>query len=185
MAQIDLKALEAEALEAEALAAAAEPTEEEKKAHAFLERRAVVREKAAGAAREKREVDGAIREGAAKKTAGKSYLVRAVDLVSFFPFGEAPPIEQFPGGGVIIVRNPSPDRQAAVTSAMEAKKRKLEPIFIDLVCDTTVDPAPEDVGGGAMLRAFLEAYPGAASNAAGIVLELGGLRQEAAKRGSL
>ena len=82
---------------------------------------------------------------------------------------------------MIIVRSPLPEKQAAVSREMEAKKRPVEQILTDLVIDSTIDPAPLDVEAGAVLRAFFGAYPGAGANAGNIVLELGGLRQKADK----
>lgn len=183
MAKIDLTALLAEAEAAEAAEKAAELSEEQKAAHIALERRAKAREGEAAKKKAAREVDGGTREAEARKAAGGRYLVRAIDLVDFFPFGEAPSDDRLPTGGVIVVRSPLPEKQAAVSREMEAKKRPVEDILRDLVIESTVDPVPLDVEAGALLSAFFGAYPGAGANAGNIVLELGGLRQKADKRG--
>lgn len=181
MSKIDLAALEAEAVAEEKAADAVALSEDEKRAHEILERRAKAREKKAADERARREVDAGTRELAARKAAGGKYLVRALDLVSFFPFGEAP--AELPSGGVIVVRSPTPEVSAEMTREVDAKKRPYESILIDLLVASVVDPAPLDVDRAAMLRPFFEAYPGAGVNAAGIVLELGGLKQKADKRG--
>ena len=183
MAKIDLVALLAETEAEETAAKAVELSEEQKAAHLLLERRAQAREARAAALKAAREVDGGTREAVARKEAAGRFLVRAIDLVDFFPFGEAPLDDRLPTGGVIIVRSPLPEKQAAVSREMEAKKRPVEQILTDLVIDSTIDPAPLDVEAGAVLRAFFGAYPGAGANAGNIVLELGGLRQKADKRG--
>ena len=183
MATIDLTALLAEAEAEEKAAGAVELSEEEKAAHLLLERRAKAREARAALGKARREVEGGLREAAARTAAGGRYLVRAIDLVDFFPFGEAPSDDRLPTGGVIVVRSPLPEKQAAVSREMEAKKRPVEDILRDLVIESTVDPAPLDVEAGALLSAFFGAYPGAGANAGNIVLELGGLRQKADKRG--
>ncbi len=191
MAKIDLVALLAETEAEETAAKAVELSEEQKAAHVLLERRAQAREARAAALKAAREVDGGLREAAARTAAGGRYLVRAIDLVDFFPFGEAPSGDRLPTGGVIIVRSPLPEKQAAVSREMEAKKRPVEDILRDPVIESTVDPvppalkdpAPADVENAALLSAFFGAYPGAGANAGNIVLELGGLRQKADKRG--
>ena len=178
MATIDLKALEAEALAEEAAAKVVELSADEKAAHFFLERRAKAQEERAAAEQKRREVDAGGRELVARQVAGGRYLVRAVDLVSFFPFGQAPPADKLPGGGVIVVRNPTPERQEAMTREVEAKKKTMDQILVDLAIDCTIDPKDD-----ALTRTFFEAYPGAGTNTANVVLELGGLRQKADKRG--
>ncbi len=180
---IDLTELLAEALAAEKAAADAALTEQEKAYHMALGRRAKALEEWAATERTRREVVGGNKEFAARKAAAGRYLVRAVDLVSFFPFGEAPTADRMPNGGIIVVRSPLPVRQEAMTREMELKKRPVEAILIDLVVDSTVDPSALDEEEAAKIRPFFEAYPGAGTNAANIVLELGGLRQAADKRG--
>ena len=183
MAKIDLVALLAEAEAEEAAAKAVELSEEEKAAHEVLTRRAKAREEKAAAELARREVDAGVREALARKAAGGRYLVRAIDVVSFFPFGEAPPAEQLPSGGVIVVRSPTKEASAEMTRETDAKKRAIEPILTDLLLKSIVDPDPADIEASAILRPFFEAYPGAAANAANIVLELGGLKMKADKRG--
>ena len=178
MAPIDLKALQAEAEAEEAAAKVVELSDVEKEAHAYLERRAKAKEDRAAAEQKRREVDAGGRELVAEKAAAGRYLVRAVDLVSFFPFGQAPPADRLPGGGVIVVRNPTPERQEAMTREVEAKKKTMDQILVDLAIDCTIDPKDD-----ALTRTFFEAYPGAGTNTANVVLELGGLRQKADKRG--
>lgn len=180
---IDLVALLAETEAEEKASKAVELTEEEKAAHLLLERRSKAREERATAEKARREVDGGTREAIARKAAAGRYLVRAVDLVDFFPFGEAPSTDRLPGGGVIIVRSPEPARQETMTREMEVKKRPVEAILIDLLVDSIVDPSPLDVEASALIRPFFEAYLGAATNAANVVLELGGLKQTQDKRG--
>jgi molybdopterin converting factor small subunit len=183
MAQIDLTALEAEAVAEEKAARAAELNDNEKKAHELLERRAEAKSKRFEAERARREVDAGAREAAARAVAGDRYLVRAIDLVSFFPPGTAPTSDRLPTGGVIVVRSPTEEASKQMTRDQEAKKKSADTILLDVLLSSVVDPSPGDVEASAAARPFFEAYPGAAANAAGVVLELGGLRQEAAKRG--
>lgn len=178
MAAIDLKALQAEAEAEEAAAKVVELSDVEKEAHAYLERRAKAKEDRAAAEQKRREVDAGGRELVAEKAAAGRYLVRAVDVVSFFPFGQAPPADRLPGGGVIVVRNPTPQRQEAMTREVEAKKKTMDAILVDLAIDCTIDPTDDP-----LVRTFFEAYPGAGTMAANVALELGGMRQKADKRG--
>lgn len=174
----DLKALQALAETEEAAAKGVELTDDEKAAHAFLERAAKAKEDRAVVEQKRREVDGGARELVARATAAGRYLVRAVDLVSFFPFGEAPSADRLPGGGVIIVRNPTPERQQAMTREVETKKKTMDEILVDLAIDCTIDPVNDP-----LVRPFFEAFSGAGTNTANVVLELGGLKQKADKRG--
>lgn len=179
MAQIDLTALEAEAVTEEKAARAAELNDNEKKAHELLERRAEAKSKRFEAERARREVDAGAREAAARAVAGDRYLVRAIDLVSYFPPGTAPTADRIPSSGVVVVRSPTEDASRQMTRDQDAKKKALDTILLEVLLASVVDPTSEDP----LLRPFFEAYPGAAANAANVVLELGGLRQEAAKRG--
>lgn len=183
MAKIDLKALRAQAEAAEAAAKSVGLSDEEKEAHELLERAAKAKEDHAAAEQARREVDGGSRALVAAEAAGGRYLVRALDLVSFFPFGEAPALEKFPSGGVVVVRSPDRDVMARQTREVDAKKRPYEAILLDTLVDSIVDPAPADVAEAAKIRPFFEAFPGACANAAGVVLELGGLKMKADKRG--
>jgi len=119
---------------------------------------------------------------AAREKAGRAYLVEGVDLVALFPLGKAPPVEQLPGGGTIVVRDPPPEAVDAMNAEVEHKKKGLAKILIDVLIASTVDPGP-DGAEGATLRAFAERYPEAAGQAAQRARQLGGAKTAADKRG--
>ena len=79
MATIDLTALLAEAEAEEKAAGAVELSEEEKAAHLLLERRAKAREARAALGKARREVEGGLREAAARTAAGGWIVVELND----------------------------------------------------------------------------------------------------------
>lgn len=168
---INWDALEAETKAAEKAADDVALNEDEKRKHALLER--VARAKAARADAEKarREILAGEKVASAQEATGGQYLVRAIDLASFFPFGEAPTVDRLPGGGVIIVRSPTEKAAAAWNKSVKPNKDN-SAAFVDLAIASTVDPGPDDP----LLRAFFDAYPLAGTNAGNIVCELGGLK---------
>lgn len=182
---IDVAALEAEAKEAEQAERAADLSEDEQRAATAIARREKAIEGRAAAEKTRRVLDMAIRERRARDALGAKVPVKGIDLVDYFPLGKAPPVEQLPGGGVIIARCPPPDRLKTFQSEAEHRGNKqLADIFTDLVCESTVDPDPaKDSAGGAILRAFCENYPAAASQAGTEIVRLGGAKAQADKRG--
>lgn len=183
MAQdIDFAALEAAAKEAEAEASAAALTEEEAAKHALLQRIAEAKGKRFEQERARREVDAGQREIAAQAAAKGRYLVRALDVVSFFPPGTAPSADRLPTGGVIVVRSATVDAHKQFVADQEAKRKTADVMLVDLLLASIVDPAASDEAA-AILRPFFEAFPGAGANAGNVVLELGGLRTAQDKRG--
>lgn len=180
---LDIEALEKEALAEEEQASAAKLTPDEERASVAIARRDKAREERASAESARREIDMAGRVAVARAAIGSRAMVKGIDLVSLFPLGEAPPMVQLPGNGVIVVRSPEPARMKALHAEAEAKRRPLADIFSDLVIDSTIDPDPKDPTQGMKLRAFCDAYPGAAIGAGDIVAKLGGSKAQADKRG--
>lgn len=179
---LDLAALEAEALEAEAKAAANKLSPEQERAAALVARRQQAADAAAAAWKTKRTLDATARLRRAR-AGGPKYLVEAIDLVDLWPAGVALIPEQLPGGGVLIVRSPEPAAADAMAVEIEHKKRKISEILADVLIASVLDPDPNDPKEGALLRAFCDAYPGAATNAGDEVVKLGGLKAKADKRG--
>ncbi len=185
MPTIDIEALENEAAEEEAAAAAVKLTDDEQRIAAALARREKAREARAAADKARRDIDMAARLKAAAAMAGKRYLVRGVDLVSFFQSDAVPPIEQIPGHGVLIIRSPEPARFDVANAEIEHKKRPMSAILSDLLCESVIDPdVVKDPAEGMRLRAFCDAYKGAATLAGDEVYKLGGAKGKADKRGS-
>ena len=181
---IDIAALRARAEAAEQKANAAALTSDEQEIEAVLAREANAIEKAAAAAKTRRGFDLAERESAAREKAPRGVLVKGIDLFDFFQFGEAPDPALMPGGGVIVVRSPEPARFMASQTEFEHKKRALATIFADLLCEHTVYPdVAKDPAEGMKLRAFCDAYPGAATAGGDVVAKLGGSKAVQDKRG--
>jgi hypothetical protein len=180
---IDIAALEAQVTAEEAAATAAELSEDERRAAELVARLNKAREDKAAADKTRRASDLTVREATARGVAGPRYLVRGIDLVDFFPLGTAPAPAQLPTGGVIIVRSPEPDRLNDAVSDIEHKRRPLGTILADLLCASVVDPDGADSAIGAAIRAFCDAYPGAATQAGDAVLQLGGMKSRSDKRG--
>ena len=170
----------AELAEARAKDRALKP--EEAAVAALHERIARAAEDEAAADAVRRGNDGKAREAAAAAKLGSRALVLAIDLVAFFPLGKAPPPEDMPGRGVIIVRDPPADATDAFNREVEAKKRGLASIFADLLCACLVDPDP-DTPAGTTVRVFVERYPNVAIGAGDKANKLGGSKAEADKRG--
>ena len=126
-------------------------------------------------------MDGYARLDAAKAKHPRS-LLAVVDLVALFPLGTAPAGAQLPGRGVIVIRNPEPKVVDFVNREVEAKSKGLAAIMTEVLCSCVVDPDPSSADG-VTLRAFCEAYPDAASQAAQRARELGGAKAAADKRG--
>lgn len=180
---IDIEALEAEAAAEEAAASAVKLSEDEQRAAAAIARFAKAREERAAAEKSRRGLDLAAREKRARAAYPKQ-LVKGVDLVDLFPLGSSPSAEQLPGGGVIVVRSPDPQRLKSFHTEVEHKARPVADIYADLLCESTVDPDPQkDAAAGVLLRAFCDAYPGAAIGAGDVVAKLGGSKAQADKRG--
>ncbi len=181
---IDIAALKARADAAEARATATALSAEEQEIESTLAREANAIEKAAAAAKTRRGFDLAERETAARDKAPRGVLVKGIDLFDFFQFGEAPDPALMPGGGVIVVRSPEPARFMASQTEFEHKKRAIASIFADLLCEHTVFPdVAKDAAEGMKLRAFCDAYPGAATAGGDVVAKLGGSKAQADKRG--
>lgn len=178
-----IEQLEADALAEELAAKKLELSEGEQRTAAAVARLQKAREEKAAAEKTRRGIDLATRERAARSIAGTRYLVKGVDLVDLFPLGAAPDVSQLPGGGVIIVRSPEPARLKSFHTEVEHKARPVADIYGDLLCESVVDPNPQDPAHGAKLRAFIDAYPGAAIGAGDHVAKLGGSKSAADKRG--
>lgn len=183
MPTIDIEALEKEAAAEEEQASAAKLTPDEERAVTAIARRDKAREERAANEAARREIDMTARVAVAKAAIGSRAMVKGIDLVSLFPLGEAPPMAQLPGNGVIVVRSPEAARMKAFHAEAEAKKRPLADLFSDIVIESTIDPDPKDPTQGMKLRAFCDAYPGAAIGAGDQVAKLGGSKAQADKRG--
>lgn len=132
----------------------------------------------------KRALALAARVEQAQTTAAGAYRVEGVDLVGLFPLGKAPPLESFPSGGVVVVRNPAPETVKRLAKEVEhkAQGRDLHALLLDVLVASTVDPArntPDHV----TLQAWGAAHPEAASVAAGVVRKMGGAKLAEDKRG--
>lgn len=180
---IDIDALEKEAADAEAAAKASELTEAEQRAVKALGRRNKAREDKVLAEKARRDLDRAAREAKAAAAAGKQYLVKGIDLIADCFTDVAPPAEQLPGNGVIVIRSPDRGRFNAANNDIEHKRRPMAEILIDLLVEHVIDPDVDEPGAGAHLRAFCEAYPGAGMMAGDEVYKLGGMKAKADKRG--
>jgi hypothetical protein len=179
---LTIEDLEREAAEADRRAKAAELSDEEKKFKAALDQRVAAEEAERAAGKARREIDAAERERRAAQAAGGRYIVSAVDVVSLFPPGKAPPMEQLPGKGVVIVRSPSRDRLNRTTADHEAGKPQPETLT-ELAVDCMIDPDLTAPGVGAHFRAFCEMYGGAAMGIGDAAFKLGGGKAKADKRG--
>lgn len=177
-----LEELRARVASAKAEATATALTAEEQEVAALLAEEQAAREETAAADRARRADDLAAREAAARAKAGTAYLVKGIDLVSLFPLGCAPPAGQLPTRGVIVIRNPPPAAVDEVNREVEAKTKSLSSIMIRLLCDCAIDPEPASTDA-ITLRAWAEAYPDAAQQAAQRARELGGAKSAADKRG--
>lgn len=185
---IDIEALEREAAEEEAAAEKVKLSDEERRVQAAISRRDKAREERSAAERERRALDLAGREAAARKLVGKGVLVKGVDLLALFPLGEEPAKDLVPGNGVIIVRSPPPGKgpgtMAEFNREYEHRKQEVEDLYTTLLTENTIDPdVKKDQGEGAKLLAFCEHYPNAAIGAGDVVAKLGGARIRADKRG--
>lgn len=181
---IDFEALEREAAAAEAAAAGAKLTDEESARAAIVARITRAREEKAAADKTRRETELTAKEMAARSALGPKVLVKGIDLVSLFPLGVSPPAEQLPGDGVIVVRNPLPGRLASFHTEVEHKQRPVASIYADLLVEHVIEPpVAKDMAAGALLRAFVDTYEGAAVAAGDVVAKLGGSKSAADKRG--
>lgn len=178
-----LAALQARAQLAEAAAKSKELSADEKLEAEFLAREARAREDMAAADKVRRENLLADREAAARIAANGAYLVKGIDLVALFPFGEAPPITAFPTGGVVVVRSPYPEAMNAFYREGEHRKSPVAALYTVLLCDSTIDPEKDNPVEHGKLRMLCENYPPLAIAAGDVVAKLGGSKVEADKRG--
>jgi len=178
-----IEELKAEEAKAKAAAAVAALSEEEAEEAALLVRIAEAQAEAAAAAKTRRGIDLAARERAARAKVSPRVLVRGIDLLDLFPLGHAPDAEALPGKGVIVVRSAPAEVLRTFHREAEAKERSLADIYADVLCASTIDPDEKDLVEGALLRAFCEAYPGAAIGGGEIAVRLGGSKIKADKRG--
>ena len=177
-----LEALRAQRLAAEAEARAAELTQEERDEQVELDAIATAKEDKAAAETVRRSIKLASRVDVAKTKAGTAYLVAGVDVVACFPLGDAPPGEQLPPDGVVVVRNPTPKESDDFAREIEAKKKNVSAIAVELAVACTVDPSGEGAEG-VRLRGFYEKFPEAAGAVAMRARDLGGAKSAADKRG--
>lgn len=182
----EIEALEAEAIAEEAAAARATLSEETQRAADAIARRQKAREERGAKEKAERSVDLARREKKVRTVLGPSVLVKGIDLIDLFPLGEAPPLAQIPGGGILIVRFNSEAMQTWYTEA-EAKVRSMPTLYADLLasCAVNEDNPTKDLepAAGVLLRRFCEAYPSASIGAGDIVAKMGGSKLKADKRG--
>lgn len=179
-----IEELQAEVLAAEAEARASALTEEEAAEFALLARRQEAKEALAAAARARRAGRLVAAERAARGRVPARVLVKGVDLVDLFPLGVAPDEKALPGEGVIVVRSATPEALKTFHREAEAKEKPLADLYADMLCECTVEPdVAKDQNAGALLRAFCEAYPGAAIGAGEVAVRLGGSKIKADKRG--
>jgi hypothetical protein len=181
---VRIEELEAEAAAEETAARAEALTDIETRVAAALERRQAAREERAAAKKKRRviELEGKEREARAKVPAGT--LVKGVDLLDLFPLGEAPPEEKLPGNGLIVLRHAPQDVLRAFHREAEAKQKDLVDIYADVLVACCVEPdARGDATTATHVRAFCDAFGGAAIGAGDIAVKLGGSKQKAEKRG--
>lgn len=183
-ALLTIEDLERQATEAEAAATAVALSEEERRRAQAVARIEKAREAKAEAEKARRDFVRVTREQDARATAGGKYLVRGIDLVALFPAGVSPPNDQLPGGGVLIIRSPERTRLNAANADIEHKRKPMTDILTELLLECVLDPDPKVAGEGARLRAFCEAYGGAATLAGDECYKLGGGKAQADKRGS-
>lgn len=164
-----------------AVEAVALSEDERTEAELHEQERAAV-EEAAAAATTRRALDLRTREAAAEAAAGGAYLVQGIDLVALFPLGKAPPLDRMPTGGVIIIRSPTSACADTLAREVEAKKRPLHALVLDMLAASTIDPKP-NTEGHVLLQGWGAAYPEAASAAGGVVRKLGGAKLAEDKRG--
>lgn len=181
-ALLTIEELEKEAALAQQRAKAAELSEDEKRIKAALDQTAAAEEAERAAEKVRRDIDAAGRERRARRAAGSRYLVAAVDVISLFPPGKAPPSDHLPGNGVVIVRSPDRERVNRTTADHEAGKAHAE-VLSELAMDCVVDPDLTEPGIGARFRAFCDTYGGAAMGIGSAAFTLGGAKAKADKRG--
>lgn len=186
MNTIDIEALEAEAAAEEQAANAASLSEEQQRAADAIARRNKAREERGAKEKAVRSVDLFAREKKVKTALGPTVLVKGIDLIDLFPLGDAPPLAQIPGGGILIVRFNSEAMQTWYTEA-EAKVRSMPTLYADLLaaCAVNEENPTKDLepAAGVLLRRFCEAYPSAAIGAGDVVAKMGGSKLKADKRG--
>lgn len=180
-----IAALETEAAQLEAEAKGAALTPEEEAMVAARDRAQAAREAKAAALTLKRANDLAMRVRAAEVAASGKYSVVGVDLVGLFPLGKAPPADQLPPGGVIVIRDAAP-MEGDLIVEMEHKNvvgaKRIDQMMIKIAGESVVDP---DTTGehGVLLGGFFKRYPAAAIHVAGEARRLGGAKVREAKRG--
>src|SRR5512147_2513203 len=184
-ALVTIEELERQAAEAEAAATSIGLSEEERRRAAAVARIEKARETRRMAEKARRDLDRVEREEKARTSAAGRYLVRAIDLVDLFRPGASPPVEQLPGGGLLVIRSPERVRLNAANADIEHKRRPMTDILTDLLVGTNpsdscvVDPDLAAPGEGAKLRAFCERYGGAATLAGDECYKLGGGKAQA------
>ncbi len=181
-----IAALEAEAAAAEERAKAATPTGAEKRMAEARDRARSARETEAAGLAVKRANMMALHVKAAEAKANGAYLVAGVDVASMFPIGKAPPEDQMPNKGFVVVRDAAEEEGGLLTNvehknAIDAKP--LAGVLLDIACKSTVDPDPASAEG-ALCGGFYRRYPAAANQVAGEARRLGGAKVREAKRGS-
>lgn len=181
-ALLTIEELEKEAAQAQQRAKAAELSEDEKRIKVALDQRTAAEEAQRAAEKVRRDIDAAGRERRARQAANHRYIVAAVDVVSLFPPGKAPPAVHLPGNGVVIVRSPDRERVNRTTADHEAGKAHAE-VLTELAMDCVIDPDLTEPGVGASFRVFCETYGGAAIGIGSAAFTLGGAKAKADKRG--
>lgn len=179
-----IEELEAQAAAEEAAARAEALTEEEAREVAALERVQSARVERAASLRKRRAVVLNAKEQEVQARMPANTLVKGIDLLDLFPLGEAPPEEKLPGKGLIVVRHAPQDLLKTFHREVEAKQKDLVDIYADVLVACCVEPdARTDVTAATHVRAFCEAFGGAAIGAGEIAVRLGGSKQKADKRG--
>lgn len=179
-----IEELEAEAAAEEAAMRAEALTEEQHREVAALQRRQEAREERAANLKKKRALDLAVKEREARTRVPPSTLLKGIDLLDLFPLGESPPVEKLPGNGLIVVRHAPQEVLAAFHREAEAKTKSLVEIYTEVLVASCIDPdSRSDATVATHMRAFCEAFGGAAVGAGEIAVRLGGAKLKADKRG--
>ncbi|HSM92112.1 MAG TPA: hypothetical protein VLT47_04435 [Anaeromyxobacteraceae bacterium] len=108
-------------------------------------------------------------------------FVEGVDLVAGFPLGKAP-MDIMPADGIIVVRATPPEAENALAREVEAKRRGLHPMMLDVLLASLAYPKP-NTPDHLKLQKFADKYPSAATNAAGVARRLAGAKLAEDKRG--
>ena len=169
---------------AEKAAEEAALTPEEQKKADGLARLQAAQEKLLAAGTARRAIAIREREEAARAKVKPGTLILGIDLVACFMPGKAPPEDQLPGRGVIVVRNATHAEAGDFVAEFEANRKHVPAMSANLIRACVVDPdpkgSPEEF---ALVHAFVDMFPDAAMIVASAIRRLGGAKVEQTKRG--